>query len=58
MALAVAMGARPKELDLGRKQELVDLVYGWRLGMVWCLQRDHDPDVQAMEIEEVKQLAG
>ena len=58
MALAMAMGARPKELDLGRKQELGDLVHGWRLGMVWCLGQDHSPDVQAMETEEVKQSAG
>lgn len=37
MALVVAMGAGSKELDLGRKQELADLVVGWRLGMVWSV---------------------
>jgi len=37
MALVMAVGAGPKELDLGRKQELVNLVVGWGLGMVWGL---------------------
>lgn len=34
MAMVMAMGTGPKELDLGRQQELADLVVGWGLGMV------------------------
>ncbi|THC95762.1 hypothetical protein EYZ11_004759 [Aspergillus tanneri] len=37
MALAMAMGKGPKELDLGRQQKLAGLVFDWGLGVDWLV---------------------
>ncbi|RHZ43618.1 uncharacterized protein CDV56_102298 [Aspergillus thermomutatus] len=52
MALVMAVGARTKELDLGRQQELGDLVPMWRLGLDRSISRRHDEDVQALQVEK------
>lgn len=53
MALAVAMGSRPEELDLGGKQELAGLAGGRRMGLDWVLWPHNDQDVQAGPVEKV-----
>jgi hypothetical protein len=52
MALVVAMGARTKELDLGRQQELADLAPMWRLGLDGSIPWHHDADVQTLQVEK------
>lgn len=37
MAMAVAVGAGPKDLDLGGSQELAHLVPNRGLGLVWLV---------------------
>jgi hypothetical protein len=52
MALVMAMGSRPAELDLGRQQKLAGLVLVWRLGLDWNFSLRHDEDVQALQAEK------
>jgi hypothetical protein len=52
MALVMALGARTKELDLGRQQELADLAPMWRLGLDGSISWRHDADVQALQTKK------
>lgn len=52
MALVMALGARTKELDLGRQQELADMAPMWRLGLDGSISWRHDADVQALQVEK------
>lgn len=50
MALALAVGAGPQELDLGGQQELADLVLGWGVGMDWSVPAHLYENVQTVPV--------
>lgn len=52
MALALAVGAGPQELDLGGQQELADLVLGRRVGMEWSVPAHLYEDVPTVPVAQ------